>query len=121
MCVYVHVCKCECMSVSSIYMYDYYRCTGLHRTQTEADVIQQSTVHLQLYLSELLNAILQSATYCPLVLCQVFQQLYQRVQTRFSDPEYRVRSSSHDAFDISFELKWKATCSVLCLIIIRFK
>ncbi|XP_076130175.1 ras GTPase-activating protein 4 isoform X1 [Alosa pseudoharengus] len=77
-------------------------CTGLHRTQTEADIIQQSTTHLQSYLSELLNAILQSATYCPLVLCQVFRQLYQRVQARFPDPEYR-------------KVKFIAVTSFLCL------
>ncbi|XP_062392133.1 ras GTPase-activating protein 4 isoform X2 [Sardina pilchardus] len=78
------------------------RCTGLHRTQTEADIIQQSTTHLQSYLSELLNAILQSAMYCPLVLCQVFRQLYQRVQARFPDPEYR-------------KVKFIAVTSFLCL------
>ncbi|XP_062392132.1 ras GTPase-activating protein 4 isoform X1 [Sardina pilchardus] len=77
-------------------------CTGLHRTQTEADIIQQSTTHLQSYLSELLNAILQSAMYCPLVLCQVFRQLYQRVQARFPDPEYR-------------KVKFIAVTSFLCL------
>ncbi|XP_063060094.1 ras GTPase-activating protein 4 [Engraulis encrasicolus] len=77
-------------------------CTGLHRTQTEADVIQQSTTYLQSYLSELLNAILQSASYCPLVLCQVFQQLYHRVEARFPDPEYR-------------KVKFIAVTSFLCL------
>ncbi|KAL2095021.1 hypothetical protein ACEWY4_009740 [Coilia grayii] len=77
-------------------------CTGLHRTQTEAEVIQQSTTHLQSYLSELLNAILQSASYCPLVLCQVFQQLYHRVEACFPDPEYR-------------KVKFIAVTSFLCL------
>ncbi|XP_030648540.1 ras GTPase-activating protein 4 isoform X1 [Chanos chanos] len=77
-------------------------CAGLHRLQTEADVIQQSSSLLQSYLSELLNAIQQSALYCPLVLCQVFQQLYQRVQARFPDPEYR-------------KVKFIAVTSFLCL------
>ncbi|XP_058857634.1 ras GTPase-activating protein 4-like isoform X2 [Acipenser ruthenus] len=35
-------------------------CTGLHRIQTEAEVIQQSTQHLQSYLTELLHSIVKS-------------------------------------------------------------
>uniref|UniRef100_A0A8C2IZP6 RAS p21 protein activator 4 n=1 Tax=Cyprinus carpio TaxID=7962 RepID=A0A8C2IZP6_CYPCA len=69
----------------------YYRCAGLHRQQTESDIIQQSSSLLQSYLSELLTSILQSASYCPLLICQVFHQLYLRVQERFPDPEYRVK------------------------------
>ena len=68
-----------------------YRCAGLHRVHTEAEVIQQSANLLQSYLSDLLHAILQSASYCPVALCQAFQQLYQRVHKRFPEPEYRVR------------------------------
>lgn len=68
------------------------RCAGLHRLQTEADVIQQSSSLLQSYLSELMAAILQSSSYCPLLLCQAFQQLYQRVQACFPDPEHRVKA-----------------------------
>ncbi|KAF4073223.1 hypothetical protein AMELA_G00256390 [Ameiurus melas] len=77
-------------------------CTGLHRLQTETDVIQQSSSLLQSYLSELMAAILQSSSYCPLLLCQAFQQLYQRVQARFPDPEYR-------------KVKFIAVTSFLCL------
>ncbi|KAM9441264.1 ras GTPase-activating protein 4 [Clarias gariepinus] len=77
-------------------------CTGLHRLQTEADVIQQSSSLLQSYLSELMTAISQSSSYCPLLLCQAFQQLYQRVQARFPDPEYR-------------KVKFIAVTSFLCL------
>ncbi|MCJ8748770.1 hypothetical protein PDJAM_G00168530 [Pangasius djambal] len=77
-------------------------CTGLHRLQTEADVIQQSSSLLQSYLSELMAAILQSSSYCPLLLCQAFQQLYHRVQARFPDPEYR-------------KVKFIAVTSFLCL------
>uniref|UniRef100_A0A8C1CKJ9 RAS p21 protein activator 4 n=1 Tax=Cyprinus carpio carpio TaxID=630221 RepID=A0A8C1CKJ9_CYPCA len=66
-------------------------CAGLHRQQTESDIIQQSSSLLQSYLSELLTSILQSASYCPLLICQVFHQLYLRVQERFPDPEYRVK------------------------------
>ncbi|XP_060769390.1 ras GTPase-activating protein 4 isoform X3 [Neoarius graeffei] len=79
-----------------------YECTGLHRVQTEADVIQQSSSLLQSYLSELMAAILQSSSYCPLLLCQAFQQLFQRVQARFPDPEYR-------------KVKFIAVTSFLCL------
>ncbi|KAF7688824.1 ras GTPase-activating protein 4 isoform X1 [Silurus meridionalis] len=77
-------------------------CAGLHRLQTEADVIQQSSSLLQSYLSELMAAILQSSSYCPMLLCQAFQQLYQRVQARFPDPEYR-------------KVKFIAVTSFLCL------
>ncbi|KAI2664292.1 Ras GTPase-activating protein 4B [Labeo rohita] len=77
-------------------------CAGLHRQQTESDIIQQSSNHLQSYLSELLTSILQSASYCPLLICQVFHQLYLRVQERFPDPEYR-------------KVKFIAVTSFLCL------
>ncbi|XP_076867218.1 ras GTPase-activating protein 4 isoform X3 [Brachyhypopomus gauderio] len=77
-------------------------CAGLHRIQTEADVIQQSSALLQSYLSELMAALLQSALYCPLLLCQAFQQLYHRVQDRFPEPEYR-------------KVKFIAVTSFLCL------
>ncbi|KAK2816504.1 hypothetical protein Q7C36_022775 [Tachysurus vachellii] len=77
-------------------------CTGLHRPQTEADMIQQSSSLLQSYLSELMAAIQQSSFYCPMLLCQAFQQLYQRVQARFPDPEYR-------------KVKFIAVTSFLCL------
>ncbi|KAJ8275835.1 hypothetical protein COCON_G00075870 [Conger conger] len=65
-------------------------CAGLHRTQTETDVIQQSAMHLQSYLTDLVHAIIQSASYCPVALCQAFCQLYQRVQERFPGKEYRA-------------------------------
>ncbi|XP_046877351.1 ras GTPase-activating protein 4 isoform X2 [Hypomesus transpacificus] len=77
-------------------------CAGLHRVHTEAEVIQQSANLLQSYLSDLLHAILQSASYCPVALCQAFQQLYQRVHKRFPEPEYR-------------KVKFIAVTSFLCL------
>uniref|UniRef100_A0A6Q2WP71 RAS p21 protein activator 4 n=1 Tax=Esox lucius TaxID=8010 RepID=A0A6Q2WP71_ESOLU len=77
-------------------------CTGLHRVHTEAEVIQQSTSLLQSYLSELLHAIVQSASYCPVALCQAFQQLYRRVSKRYPEPEYR-------------KVKFIAVTSFLCL------
>uniref|UniRef100_A0AAY4DEK0 Ras GTPase-activating protein 4-like n=1 Tax=Denticeps clupeoides TaxID=299321 RepID=A0AAY4DEK0_9TELE len=66
-------------------------CTGLHRVHTEAEIIQQGVGHLQSYLSELLHAIQQSASYCPALLCHAFRQLYERVENRFPEPEYRVK------------------------------
>uniref|UniRef100_A0A8C1KHG8 RAS p21 protein activator 4 n=1 Tax=Cyprinus carpio TaxID=7962 RepID=A0A8C1KHG8_CYPCA len=75
-------------------------CAGLHRQQTESDIIQQSSSLLQSYLSELLTSILQSASYCPLLICQVFHQLYLRVQERFPDPEYRVSHSIVTDYDL---------------------
>ncbi|KAL0994591.1 hypothetical protein UPYG_G00124530 [Umbra pygmaea] len=77
-------------------------CTGLHRVHTEAEVIQQSTNLLQSYLSELLQAIVQSASSCPVALCQAFQLLYRRVSQRFPEPEYR-------------KVKFIAVTSFLCL------
>ncbi|XP_067113290.1 ras GTPase-activating protein 4 isoform X1 [Osmerus mordax] len=77
-------------------------CAGLHRVHTESEVIQQSADLLQSYLSDLLHAILQSASYCPVALCQAFQQLYQRVHKRFPEPEYR-------------KVKFIAVTSFLCL------
>lgn len=74
----------------------------MHRQQTESDIIQQSSILLQSYLSELLTAVLQSASYCPLLICQVFHQLYLRVQERFPEPEYR-------------KVKFIAVTSFLCL------
>uniref|UniRef100_A0AAY4DKP5 Uncharacterized protein n=1 Tax=Denticeps clupeoides TaxID=299321 RepID=A0AAY4DKP5_9TELE len=68
-------------------------CTGLHRVHTEAEIIQQSVGHLQSYLSELLHAIQQSASYCPALLCHAFRQLYERVENRFPEPEYRTVQS----------------------------
>ncbi|XP_015223336.2 ras GTPase-activating protein 4 isoform X1 [Lepisosteus oculatus] len=77
-------------------------CTGLHRLQTEADVIQQSTTHLQSYLTELLHAIMLSASHCPPALRHAFRQLYQRVQAHFPEKEYR-------------KVKFIAVTSFLCL------
>lgn len=77
-------------------------CTGLHRVHTEAEVIQQSTSLLQSYLSDLLHAIVQSASYCPVAVCQALCQLYQRVHRRFPEPEYR-------------KVKFIAVTSFLCL------
>ncbi|RXM94971.1 Ras GTPase-activating protein 4 [Acipenser ruthenus] len=77
-------------------------CTGLHRIQTEAEVIQQSTQHLQSYLTELLHSIVKSVSHCPPLLRMAFRQLCERVQERFPEREYR-------------KVKFIAVTSFLCL------
>ncbi|TRY89517.1 hypothetical protein DNTS_012014 [Danionella cerebrum] len=77
-------------------------CAGLHRQQTECDVLQQSSNLLQSYMAELLSSILQSASYCPLLVCQVFQKLFLRVQEQFPGTEHR-------------KVKFIAVTSFLCL------
>lgn len=64
------------------------RCSGLHRVQTEAEVIEQSRQHLQSYLGELLDAIVRSAPACPPLIRAAFRQLFQRVGERF--PQHQV-------------------------------
>ncbi|RXM91877.1 Ras GTPase-activating protein 4 [Acipenser ruthenus] len=77
-------------------------CTGLHRIQTETEVIQQSTQHLQSYLTELLHSIVTSVSHCPPLLRMAFRQLCERVQERFPEREYR-------------KVKFIAVTSFLCL------
>lgn len=64
------------------------RCSGLHRVQTEGEVIEQGRQHLQSYLGELLDAIVRSAPACPPVIRAAFRQLFQRVGERF--PQHQV-------------------------------
>ncbi|XP_028662967.1 ras GTPase-activating protein 4 [Erpetoichthys calabaricus] len=77
-------------------------CTGLHRVQTETEVIQQSTQYLQSYLTDLLHSILKSISHCPPIVRSAFRQLYERVQERFPDKEFR-------------KVKFIAVTSFLCL------
>ncbi|XP_005986917.1 ras GTPase-activating protein 4 [Latimeria chalumnae] len=77
-------------------------CAGLHRIQTEAEVIQQSTHHLQSYLTQLLNLIVKSVKQCPAVIRATFKKLYRRVEERFPENEYR-------------NVKFIAVTSFLCL------
>lgn len=65
------------------------RCSGLHRVQTESEVMEQGRQHLQSYLRELLDTISKSAPTCPPVIRAAFRQLFQRVGERF--PEHQVR------------------------------
>ncbi|NXU89652.1 RASL2 protein, partial [Xiphorhynchus elegans] len=63
-------------------------CSGLHRVQTEGEVIEQGRQHLQSYLGELLDAIVRSAPACPPVIRAAFRQLFQRVGERFPQHQH---------------------------------
>ncbi|KAM6242244.1 ras GTPase-activating protein 4B [Porphyrio hochstetteri] len=63
-------------------------CSGLHRVQTEGEVIEQGRQQLQSYLGELLDAIAQSAPACPPVIRAVFRQLFRRVEERFPQHQH---------------------------------
>ncbi|KFP21130.1 Ras GTPase-activating protein 4, partial [Egretta garzetta] len=58
-------------------------CSGLHRVQTEGEVIEQGRQHLQSYLGELLGAIVKSLSSCPPIIRAAFRQLFRRVEERF--------------------------------------
>ncbi|XP_069647501.1 ras GTPase-activating protein 4-like isoform X1 [Haliaeetus albicilla] len=75
-------------------------CSGLHRVQTEGEVIEQGRQHLQSYLGELLDAIIKSAPACPPVIRAAFQQLFRRVGERFPQHQH---------------VKFVAVTSFLCL------
>ncbi|XP_068512256.1 ras GTPase-activating protein 4-like isoform X1 [Anas acuta] len=75
-------------------------CSGLHRVQTESEVMEQGRQHLQSYLGELLDTISKSAPTCPPVIRAAFRQLFQRVGERF--PEHQ-------------HAKFVAVTSFLCL------
>ncbi|RLV95834.1 hypothetical protein DV515_00012758 [Chloebia gouldiae] len=63
-------------------------CSGLHRVQTEGEVIEQGRQHLQSYLGELLDAIVRSAPACPPLIRAAFRQLFQRVGERFPQHQH---------------------------------
>ncbi|XP_039576579.1 ras GTPase-activating protein 4-like isoform X4 [Passer montanus] len=63
-------------------------CSGLHRVQTEGEVIEQGRQHLQSYLGELLDAIVRSAPACPPLIRAAFRQLFQRVGQRFPQHQH---------------------------------
>ncbi|KAM6192386.1 ras GTPase-activating protein 4B isoform 2-T2 [Sarcoramphus papa] len=63
-------------------------CSGLHRVQTEGEVIEQGRQHLQSYLSELLDAIVKSVPACPPVIRAAFRQLFRRVGERFPQHQH---------------------------------
>ncbi|XP_072738057.1 ras GTPase-activating protein 4-like isoform X2 [Ciconia boyciana] len=63
-------------------------CSGLHRVQTEGEVIEQGRQHLQSYMGELLDAIVKSAPVCPPIIRAAFRQLFQRVGERFPQHQH---------------------------------
>uniref|UniRef100_A0A8C0EMC2 Ras GTPase-activating protein 4 n=1 Tax=Bubo bubo TaxID=30461 RepID=A0A8C0EMC2_BUBBB len=63
-------------------------CSGLHRVQTEGEVIEQGRQHLQSYLGELLDAIVKSAPACPPIIRAAFRQLFRRVGERFPQHQF---------------------------------
>lgn len=68
-----------------------YRCSGLHRPQTEAEVLEQSARTLRAHVVALLSAICRSVRACPVVVRATFRQLFQRVQERFPSAQHQVR------------------------------
>ncbi|XP_039705114.1 ras GTPase-activating protein 4B isoform X3 [Pteropus medius] len=63
-------------------------CSGLHRPQTEAEVLEQSAQTLRAHLGELLSALCRSVRACPAVVRATFRQLFQRVRERFPSAEH---------------------------------
>ncbi|XP_068021466.1 LOW QUALITY PROTEIN: ras GTPase-activating protein 4-like [Melanerpes formicivorus] len=63
-------------------------CSGLHRVQTEGEVIEQGRQHLQAYLGELLDAICKSAPACPPAIRAAFRQLFRRAAGRFPQHQH---------------------------------
>lgn len=70
------------------------RCSGLHRPQTEAEVLEQSAQTLRAHLVALLSAICRSVRACPAVVRATFRQLFRRVRERFPSAQHQVRPLS---------------------------
>ncbi|KAL0605526.1 Ras GTPase-activating protein 4 [Plecturocebus cupreus] len=58
-------------------------CSGLHRPQTETEVLEQSAQTLRAHLGALLSALCRSVRACPAVVRATFRQLFRRVRERF--------------------------------------
>lgn len=67
------------------------RCSGLHRPQTEAEVLEQSAQTLRAHLAALLSALSRSVRACPAVVRATFRQLFRRVRERFPSAQHEVR------------------------------
>lgn len=67
------------------------RCSGLHRPQTEAEVLEQSAQTLRAHLAALLSALCRSVRACPAVVRATFRQLFRRVRERFPSSQHEVR------------------------------
>lgn len=70
------------------------RCSGLHRPQTEAEVLEQSAQTLRIHLGALLSALGRSVRACPAVVRATFRQLFRRVRERFPGAQHEVRPLS---------------------------
>ncbi|XP_075445940.1 ras GTPase-activating protein 4-like [Ascaphus truei] len=77
-------------------------CSGLHRIQTESELIQQSAQYLLPYLTDLLISIIKSVQLCPATIRATFRQLYKRVEERFPENNH-------------MNVKFIAVTSFLCL------
>ncbi|PNI11392.1 hypothetical protein CK820_G0055536, partial [Pan troglodytes] len=63
-------------------------CSGLHRPQTEAEVLEQSAQTLRAHLGALLSALSRSVRACPAVVRATFRQLFGRVRERFPGAQH---------------------------------
>ncbi|XP_047570127.1 ras GTPase-activating protein 4B isoform X2 [Lutra lutra] len=65
-------------------------CSGLHRPQTEAEVLEQSAQTLRIHLGALLSALSRSVRACPAVVRATFRQLFRRVRERFPGAQHEA-------------------------------
>ncbi|XP_010617260.1 ras GTPase-activating protein 4 isoform X4 [Fukomys damarensis] len=63
-------------------------CSGLHRQQSEAEVLEQSAQTLRAHLGALLSALCRSVRSCPAVIRATFRQLFKRVRERFPGTQH---------------------------------
>uniref|UniRef100_G3SE74 RAS p21 protein activator 4 n=1 Tax=Gorilla gorilla gorilla TaxID=9595 RepID=G3SE74_GORGO len=63
-------------------------CSGLHRPQTEAEVLEQSAQTLRAHLGALLSALSRSVRACPAMVRATFRQLFPRVRERFPSAQH---------------------------------
>nr|XP_012304430.1 ras GTPase-activating protein 4 isoform X1 [Aotus nancymaae] len=63
-------------------------CSGLHRPQTEAEVLEQSAQTLRAHMGALLSALCRSVRACPAVVRATFRQLFRRVRERFPGAQH---------------------------------
>ncbi|XP_034525855.1 ras GTPase-activating protein 4B isoform X3 [Ailuropoda melanoleuca] len=63
-------------------------CSGLHRPQTEAEVLEQSAQTLRSHLGALLSSLSRSVRACPAVVRATFRQLFRRVRERFPSAQH---------------------------------
>lgn len=80
-----------CAGALTSLLRDPLRCSGLHRPQTEAEVLEQSAQTLRTHLGALLSALSRSVRACPAVVRATFRQLFRRVRERFPSAQHEVR------------------------------